>query len=184
MDTTRPGDQHSYLKQQLELAHEKLGRLKADRDKWAAAASQAEGKLAGLKQQVKDVDDRQEELGNIDELHHLLNERQSELEKAEERVRGGLLREREADGKIAELESTLADLVATRTRLETHRSSLLEALKELNIEADDVRAQNAYMQGLLQFRANAPPVDKSHLDLRHQQAVCLRVCTRAMCVCV
>ena len=129
-------------------------------------------KLAGLKQQIADIDQRQEDLGNIDELQHHLNERKKELERVEGQVQSGLVREREADGKIADLEATLADLHATRSRLETHKSSLEEALEEMNAEADSMRAQNAYMQGLLQFRADAPPADKTHLDLRHQQAVC------------
>lgn len=173
VDTVKPGERCASMKEQLAQAKEKLARLLSDRDNWAAAASHAEGKLAGLKEQVAEIDERQKELGNVDELQHHLNSRKMELTNVEERVRSGLVREREADGKIAELEAALAELEATQSRLQTHKGSLQEALSEIKAEVDGVWAQNAYMQGLLQFRAEAPPLDKSHLDLRQQQAVCL-----------
>jgi predicted nuclease with TOPRIM domain len=173
VDTAKPGERYADMKEQLALAKEKLARLQSDRDNWAAAARHAEGKLAGLKQQLSDIDEHQADLGNADELQHHLSSREMELKNVEERVRSGLMREREADGKIAQLEAALAELEATQSRLQTHKVSLQDALGEINAKVDEVWAQNAYMQGLQQFRAEAPPLDKSHLDLRQQQAVCL-----------
>ncbi len=99
-----PGTRYAELKQRVEEAREKLRWLQHEGGRRRSEADEAEAAVQGLNQRLAELEARDKALAGMDQLKVDKMTRESQLQQAEERVRRGAVREREADAKISQLQ--------------------------------------------------------------------------------